>query len=93
MADVFANYRKNSNKSFGIDRLYCISSPGFSDRAMLKMTGIEIHLMTDLNMSLIVEKGIRGGRCELIYYSATANNKYIHPNFHKNTDIKLITLV
>ena len=32
-------------------------------------------------MHLMIEKGIRAGRCELIYYHAKANNKYVNPNF------------
>ena len=69
---------------YGLDPLYSISTPGFTNRAMLKMTCIEIKLMTDLNMHLMIENGIRGERCEPIYYHAKANNKYVNPNFDKN---------
>ena len=48
---------------------------------MLGMTGVEIQLMTHLNMHLIIENGIRGGRCEPIYYHPKANNKYVNPSF------------
>ena len=68
LADVFASYRKNSYKSFGLDLLYCISAPGLSSRSMLKMTNIEIKLIDDFNIHLIVAKRIKGGRCEPIYY-------------------------
>ena len=34
-------------------------------------------------MHLIIEKWIRGGRCEPIYYNVKANNRYINPNFNK----------
>ena len=53
---------------------------------MLKMTNIEIKLITDSNIHFIIEKGIRGGRCEPIYYHAKANNKYVNPNFDKKKD-------
>ena len=53
---------------------------------MLRMTNIEIKLITDSNIHLIIGKGIRGGRCEPIYYHAKANNKYVNPNFDKNKD-------
>ena len=86
LADVYASYRKNSHNSFGLDPLYCISAPGFSNRAMLKMTNTEIKLITDSNIHLIIEKGIRGGRCEPTYYRAKANNKYVNPTFDKNKD-------
>ena len=48
---------------------------------MLKMTKVEIELITDCNIHLIIKKGIRGGRYEPIYYHAKANNKYVNPNF------------
>ena len=69
--------------SFGLDSLHCISAPGFSNRAMLEMTKVEIELITDCNIHLIIKKGIRRRRCEPIYYHAKANNKYINPNFDK----------
>ena len=45
---------------------------------MLKMTNIEIKLITDCNMHLMIGKGVRGGQCEPIYYHAKANNKYVN---------------
>ena len=86
LADAYASFRKNSHISFGLDPLYCISAPGFSNRAMLKMTNIEIKLITDSNIHFIIEKGIRGGRCEPIHSHAKANNKYVNHNFDKNKD-------
>ena len=69
-------------KIYGFDTLYCIA-PGFSNRAMLKMTNIEIKLITSVDMHLIIQDGIRRGKCEPIYYHAKANNKYVNPNFNK----------
>ena len=86
LADAFASYRKNSYSSYRLDPLYCISYPGYSNRGMLKMTNIEIKLITDSNIYLITEKGMRGVRCEPIYYHAKANNEYVNPNFDKNKD-------
>ena len=81
LADVFGSNRKNSYNSFGLDSLYSIFAPVFSNRAMLKMTSVETKLIIDPNIHLIIKKGIREGRCEPIYYHAKANNKYINPNF------------
>ena len=86
LADVYASYRKNSHNSFGLDPLYCISAPGFSNTAMLKLTNTEIKLSTDSNIHLIIEKRIRNGRCEPTYYHAKSNNKYVNPTFDKNKD-------
>ena len=48
---------------------------------MLKMTNAQIELITNPNIHLIIKKGIRGGRCEPIYYHAKANNKCVNRNF------------
>ena len=45
-------------KIYGLDPLYCISLPGFSTRAMLKMTNVEIKLITNIDMHLMIENGI-----------------------------------
>ena len=41
-------------KIYGLDPLYCISAPGFSNRAMLKMTNIEIKLITNTDVHLMI---------------------------------------
>ena len=76
LGDIFADYRIKSINTYGLDPIYCISSPGYSNRAMLKITQTEDRLITDVNIYLIVKKGIRGDRCELLYINAKANNKY-----------------
>ena len=86
IVDVHDSYRKNSYNSFGLHSIYGISAPDFSNRAMWKMTKVKINLITDANIHLIIEKWIRGGRCEPIYYHAKANNRYINPNFDKKRD-------
>ena len=86
LANVFTSYRKNMHEIYGLDPLYCISAPGFSNRAMLKITNIEIKLITSVDMHLIIQHGIRVGKCELIYYHAKANNKYVSPDFNKDNE-------
>ena len=39
--------------------------------------------MTNVDMHLMIEKGIRGGRCEPMYYHPKASNRYANPNFDK----------
>ena len=45
--------------------------------SLFKKTGIELELLTDINMLLMVEKGISGGICHGIHRHTRANNKYI----------------
>ena len=43
----------------------------------LKMTGVELELLTDIDILLMAEKGIKDGRCDAIHQYAEANNKHM----------------
>ena len=45
----------------GLDPCHYFSNPGLSWDAMLKMTEIELELISDIDMHLLIEKGMRGG--------------------------------
>ena len=49
------------------------------------MTKVELYLLTDIDILLMIEKGIRGGICKRIYRYAKANNKYMK-DFDKNKE-------
>ena len=89
LGDAFIAYIKKMYEIYGLDPLYCISAPGFSNREMLKLTNIEIKLITSVHMHLIIQDGIRGGKCETIYYQTKASNKYVNPNFNKDNEKQL----
>ena len=42
-----------------------------------KKTKVKLNLLTDIDILLVVEKGIRGGICHAIYQYVKANNKYM----------------
>ena len=41
------------------------------------MTEVELQLLTDIDMLLMTEKGIRGGMCHAIHRCAKADNKCV----------------
>ena len=54
-----------------------LSAPGLAWQAALKKTKVKLDLLPDIDMLLMVEKGIRGGICHSIYRYAKTNNKYM----------------
>ena len=61
LADVFENFRDLCMKNYGLDPAWYYTSPGLSWDAGHKKTGVKLELLTDPDMLLFFEKGIRGG--------------------------------
>ena len=61
-----------------------MSAPGLAWQACLKKTGVKLELLTDIDMLLMVEKGIRSGIFQAIHRHAKVNNKYMN-NYNKDT--------
>ena len=78
LADIFENFRNKCLEVYELDR-----APGLAWQACLKKTNIDIELLTDYDMLLMVEEGIRGGICHSIHRYAKANNKYME-NYDKS---------
>ena len=89
LADVFNNFRDMYIKEYELDPAHFLSLPGLTWQACLKKTNIELELLTDYDMLLMVEEGIRGGICHSIHRYAKANNKYMK-NYNNNEESSYI---
>ena len=77
LADVFENFRDTTINIDKLDPAYYLSAPGLSWQSCLKKTGVTLELLTDENILLIFEKGIRGGMCNVTRIYARVNNKHM----------------
>ena len=86
LADVMENFRKLCEKHYELDPAHFYTVPGMAWDAMLKMTRIELELLEEdqIDMLLMIEKGIRGGISNAFKRYAKANNKFM-----KNFDPEL----
>ena len=66
-----------------------MSAPGLAWQACLKKTEVKLELLTDYDMILIIEKGIRGVICQVTHRYAKANNIYMK-NYDKNIESSYI---
>ena len=77
LADVFEKFIKICLDYYELDPCHYFSRPGLSWNAMLKMTGIKLDLIPDIDMHLFIEKEMRGGISYISKRYSKANNKYM----------------
>ena len=82
LADVFEKFIDMCLEYYREDPCHYFSSPGFSWDARLKITRIELELISDIDIYLFVEKGIRGGISYTAKRYSRANNKYMKSYDH-----------
>ena len=68
---------------YELDPAQLLPAPGIAWQACLKKTRVNLELLTDIDMLLMVEKGIRGEICQATHGYAKANNKYMK-NYNKD---------
>ena len=78
MADVFEKFIDTCLKLYVLDPCHYFSSPGLSWDAVLKMTGVKLEKISDIEKYLFIEKCLRGGISYIAKRYAKANNKYMN---------------
>ena len=75
LAAVFDNFQNMRLEIYKPDPAKFLSAPGLTWQVALKKTEVKLNLLTDIDMLLMVEKGIRGGICHSICGYAKANKE------------------
>ena len=73
LADVFENFRKAAMATYKLDPAHYYTLHGYSWDALLKSTGVSLELLSDPDMYLFIEKGLRGGISMVSHRHAIAN--------------------
>ena len=66
IGDVCENFKKMYLEIYELDPAKFLSAPGLAWHAALKKTKVKLELLTEIDMLLMVEKGIREGLCHSI---------------------------
>ena len=91
LADVFENFRDVCMKNYQLDPAWYYTAPGLAWDAALKKTGVELELLSDPDMLLMFEKGIRGGISMISNRHGKANNSYMDDEYDDKRATKYIT--
>ena len=89
LADIFENFKNIFLQRYELDPERFLAVPGLAWQAALKRTKVKLDLLTDIDMLLMVKKGIRKGIRDSIYKYAKANNKYMK-NYNKNKKLSYL---
>ena len=77
LENIFEKLRKTSLVHYGLDPAHFYTLLGFAWKACLKGTRVRLELLTNPDMLLMFEHGIRGGITQAVHKHASANNKYM----------------
>ena len=77
LADVFNNFGSICLEIYGFDPAYCLAVPGLAWQAALRKIKVKLGVLIDIDILLMVEKGIRGETRHAIHRYVQANNKYM----------------
>ena len=81
LADVMENFVEKSTLEYGINPLYSYSLPGYTWKAVLKLTNIKLDFIKDKQLLLLLERNIRGGISSVMgprYIESNENTKLLY---------------
>ena len=86
---MFQKFSDFSYKTYNLDTRHSYTLPGFSWQVMLKITKIELQLISDSDMYLFLMDTIRGGICQVNKKHVIADNIYIRKVHDESSNKKI----
>ena len=86
LANMYEAFRDTCLKHYKLDPAHFYTSPRLAWKACLKCTGIKLELLTDPDMLLMFERGIRGRITQAVRKYTSANNKYMGDRFNRKSE-------
>ena len=77
LTDVFEHFRKRTRQTHKLDPLWYVTAPALSWDAALRQSEVKLDLITNYNMYLMIEKGIRGSITQVIKHFAEVDDKTV----------------
>jgi DNA polymerase type B, organellar and viral len=90
LCDIFETFRKQCLIDYKLDPVHYMSLPGFTYDAALKMTKVELLLITEKDIMADIESGMRGGVCMITKRFAQANNYYMGDKYDPSQESSYI---
>jgi len=92
LADIFENFRDVCMDNYKLDPAWYFTSPGLAWDAALKLTGVELKVLSDYDMLLMIKDGIKGGISTISNRYGVANNRFMGESFDKRKQSSFKTL-
>lgn len=92
LTDIYENFRNLCLENYELDPSHYLTLPSFTFDAMLKVTSVELELLTDYDKYLFIERGIRGGITSCIKRHAKANNPHVM-DYDENKEITYLSYI
>ena len=83
---IFEAFRGTCLRYYSLDPAHFYTAPRLALKACLKKTGFRLELLSDPDMLLMFERGIRGGITQAVHRYALANNKYLGDLYYPNKE-------
>ena len=77
--------------NYGLDPAWYFSAPGLAWDAALQIPKVRLEILSDPDMLLMIESGIRRGIATISHRHAKANNEYMGAEFDPTMDYKFIS--